>query len=71
MRSKYISILAGICCISIFFCGCVSPAFSSEEETASEEGSKEPVTESEQSPAEDSEPVQEEADPSSEKYTAD
>ena len=38
MRGKHISILAGICCISIFFCGCVSPA---------------------------------EADPASEKYTAD
>ena len=51
MRSKYISILAGICCISIFFCGCVSPAFSSKEKAASED--------------------QEEADPASEKYTAD
>ena len=71
MRSKYISILAGICCISIFFCGCVSPAFSSKEKAASEDSSKEPVTESEQSPAEDNEPAQEEADPASEKYTAD
>ena len=71
MRGKHISILAGICCISIFFCGCVSPAFSSKEKAASEDSSKEPVTESEQSPAEDSEPVQEEADPASEKYTAD